>query len=215
MTEARVSFRSGKLSLEGMLSAPKGTGPFPAAVVCHPHPSMGGSMENNVVKSICTALVRKSIVTLRFNFRGVGVSEGSFGHGVGEQDDVKAAIKFLSAEKQVDSRRLAFAGYSAGAVFGLPVAVKDTNVWAFAAISLPLGMMDVEDVKTSPKSKLFVWGSKDDYTTAGEVTEFCESCIEPKQCAIVEGADHFWEGHERAVAKTVSDFLSASLARSM
>ena len=99
MNEARVSFRSGRLLLEGAESAPPGTGPFPAVLVCHPHPSFGGSMDNDVVRSVCEALFEKSIMTLRFNFRGVGKSEGRFGHGIGEQDDVEAAISFLIAEK--------------------------------------------------------------------------------------------------------------------
>jgi uncharacterized protein len=209
MNEESVSFRSGQLMLEGVKSTPVGAGPFPAVVVCHPHPSFGGSMDNNVVMSICEALFEKSIVTLRFNFRGVGKSEGSFGHGIGEQEDVQAAISFLARRKR--SIALGLAGYSAGAVFGVPVAVTNTRVLAFAAISLPIGMMDLEAVRTSPKPKLFVSGSRDDFASVDDLNEFCRSCVEPKECVIVEGADHFWQGHEADLAATVSDFFSRTL----
>ena len=94
MYEVKVSFRSGQLLLEGAESTPVGTGPFPAVLVCHPHPSLGGSMDNNMVRSICEALFERSIMTLRFNFRGVVKSEVHFGHGVGEQEDMEAAIFF-------------------------------------------------------------------------------------------------------------------------
>ena len=211
MKETKVSFRSGQLLLEGALATPSGKGPFPTVLVCHPHPSFGGSMENNVVVSICEALFKKSIMSLRFNFRGVGKSEGRFGHGIGEQEDVKAAISFLSLEKQTDLRRLGLVGYSAGAVFGLPVAVADPRVSALAAISLPLGMMELDAVRTCPKPKLFVLGSKDDFTSVNELNEFCQSCVEPKECAVIDGADHIWEGYEARLAKTVSDFLSRVL----
>jgi hypothetical protein len=77
MKATKVRFTSGKISLEGMLSVPEGSGPFPAAIVCHPHPLLGGSMDNNVVSSVFDALVRASVVSLKFNFRGVDGSEGS------------------------------------------------------------------------------------------------------------------------------------------
>ena len=214
MNESKVSFRSGRILLEGVESTPVGAGTFPAVVVCHPHPSFGGSMDNNVVMSICEALFEKSIMTLRFNFRGVGKSEGSFGHGIGEQEDVEAAISFLVAEKRADPRRLGLAGYSAGAVFGVPVAVRDTQVRALAAISLPIGMMDLEAVRTSPKPKLFVSGSRDDFASVDELNEFCQSCVEPQECIIIEGADHFWQGYEARLAGTVSDFFSRALGPS-
>ena len=142
----------------------------------------------------------------------MGRSEGHFSHGTGEREDVKAAISFLISEKETDPLRLGLAGYSAGAMFGLPVAVSDPRVRALVAISLPLGMMDLDAVRTCPKPKLFVSGSKDDFTSESELKEFCQSCVEPKECAVIEGADHMWEGYEARLAKKVSDFLSRSLS---
>ncbi len=212
MKETKVSFRSGELLLEGAISTPPGEGPFPTVLVCHPHPSFGGSMDNNVVMSICEVLFRKSIRSLRFNFRGVGKSKGHFSHGTGEQEDIKAAISFLIAEKQTNPHCLGLAGYSAGAIFSLPVAVADERVHALVAISLPLSMVDLDAVRAYPKPKMFVSGSEDDFTSVDEFTEFCQSCVEPKECAVIDGADHLWQGHEANLAKIVSDFLFHALS---
>ena len=99
----RVKFHCDELSLEGILDVPGGIGPFPAVIVCHPHPLYGGSMDNNVVDSICEALAQASLISLKFNFRGVGRSEGEFSQGIGEQEDVAAAISFITTVKEVDS----------------------------------------------------------------------------------------------------------------
>jgi alpha/beta superfamily hydrolase len=85
MKQTRVSFASGELSLEGILAVPEGAGPFPVVIVCHPHPQYGGEMNNNVVVPICQALAQASIASLRFNFRGVGASQGIFADGIGEK----------------------------------------------------------------------------------------------------------------------------------
>ncbi len=92
MSQTRVRFSTSGVVLEGILEKPKGEAPFPAVAVCHPHPLYGGDMYNNVVSVICQALARESIATLRFNFRGVGQSEGNHEEGIGEQEDVRAAM---------------------------------------------------------------------------------------------------------------------------
>ena len=76
MPDTQVAFSSGTLSLQGILHLPVGDGPFPGVVVFHPHPHMGGSMQNNVVIACCSGLVNQGIAALRFNFRGVGESQG-------------------------------------------------------------------------------------------------------------------------------------------
>ncbi len=113
----------------------KGRRPFPAVVVCHPHPLYGGDMYNNVVSVICQALAQESIATLRFNFRGVGRSEGNHEEGVGEQDDVVAALDFLQSSDGVDKGRLGLAGYSFGTRVVMPVALRDSRVRAVALVS--------------------------------------------------------------------------------
>ena len=207
MKRATVSFPSGKLLLEGVLAIPEGSGPFAAVVVCHPHPLYGGSMDNNVVHSLCETLTRASFVSFKFNFRGVGGSQGEFGRGIGEQEDVKAAISFISAVKVVDSKRIGLAGYSAGAGFALPVGCRDAQIKALAAVSPPLTMFDFDFLKDCPKPKLLVLGSRDDFTPADQFFGFCQNLPEPKQCERIEGADHFWQGYEYRLAAKVTDFF--------
>ena len=105
MKEERVTFKSGELTLEGMIAYPDaGAGPHRAAVVCHPHPLYGGSMYNNVVDAALEALHARGFATLRFNFRGVGQSEGEFDNGKGEADDAVAAVRFLTDAKGSERR---------------------------------------------------------------------------------------------------------------
>jgi hypothetical protein len=207
----KVKFSSGELSLEGILNIPQGSGPFPTAVICHPHPLYGGSMESNVVNAISKALSQTSFISLKFNFRGVGVSEGEFSQGIGEQEDVAAAISFVSSVKEVDPSKIALVGYSAGAAFGLPVAVKDDRIKALVAISPPLNMFNFNFLQNCLKHKLLISGSRDDFTPPSRLLEFCQTLPEPKKCEIIEAADHFWWRYEDIIAAKVATFLSSVL----
>src|SRR5258707_15303458 len=114
MKEVPISFRSGELTLEGLIANPGGDAP--AAVVCHPHPMYGGSMFNNVVEAILGALWELGYATLRFNFRGVGGSEGEHDGGRGEAVDAAAAMAFLLTQPGVSKAGAMMAGYSFGAM---------------------------------------------------------------------------------------------------
>jgi alpha/beta superfamily hydrolase len=207
MKQARVSFPSGELFLEGILAIPEGAGPFPAVIVCHPHPLYGGSMDNNVVYSLFEALTQASLASLKFNFRGVGGSQGEFGQGIGEQEDVEAALSFISTVKGVNSKRIGLAGYSAGAGFALPVGLNDVRIKAMAAVSPPLSMFDFDFLKVCPKPKLLISGGRDNFTSADQFLEFCQNLPEPKEYESIEGADHFWWGYESGMAAKVTAFF--------
>ena len=211
MKEAKVGFRCNELSLEGVLAIPDGMGPFPAVIVCHPHPLYGGSMDNNVVNSLSEALTRASLISFKFNFRGVGRSEGEFSQGIGEQEDVDAAISFVTTVGEVDSERIGLVGYSAGAAFALPVGFKNARIKALAAVSPPLSMFDFESLKDCLKPKLLVSGSKDAFIPTSQFLEFCQSLSEPKEYESIEGADHFWWGYESALATKVTAFFTEVL----
>ncbi len=207
MKQARVSFPSGEFFLEGILAMPEGAGPFPAVIVCHPHPLYGGSMDNNVVYSLSEALTQASLASFKFNFRGVGGSQGEFGKGIGEREDVKAAISFISTVKGVNSKRIGLSGYSAGAGFALPVGLNDVRIKALAAVSPPLPMFDFDFLKSCPKPKLLISGSRDNFTPADQFLEFCQNLPEPKEYESIEGADHFWWGYESRLAAKVTAFF--------
>jgi alpha/beta superfamily hydrolase len=211
MKNTRVSFSSGGLLLEGILAIPEGAGPFPAVIVCHPHPLYGGSMDNNVVNSLSETLAQASLVSFKFNFRGVGGSQGEFGQGIGEREDVEAAISFISTVKEVDSERIGLAGYSAGAGFALPVGFNDDRITALAAVSPPIPMFDFDFLKSCPKPKLLISGSRDDLISIDQFFEFCQNLPEPRECESIEGADHFWWGYEARLAAKVTAFFTKVL----
>jgi hypothetical protein len=168
-------------------------------------------MDNNVVSGVCEALTQVGLISLTFNFRGVGGSQGEFGHGIGEQEDVEAAISFISTVKEVDSERIGLAGYSASAGFALPVGYKDVRIKALVAISPPLSMFDFDFLKSCPKPKLLISGNRDDLIPIENLLEFCNGLPEPKQCESIEGADHFWWGYESHLAAKVTNFFTKAL----
>lgn len=211
MKKAQVGFHCGKLFLEGVLALPEGIGPFPTVIICHPHPLYGGSMDNNVVSSISEALTQASIISFKFNFRGVGRSEGEFSQGIGEQEDVGAAVSFMTTVKEVDSKRIGLVGYSAGAAFALPICVNNDKIKALAVVSPPLSMFDFEFLKDCLKPKLLISGSKDDFTPASQFLKFCQNLSDPKEHDIIEGADHFWQGYEPELANKVTAFFTRVL----
>ncbi len=214
MKEQRVNFPSGGLCLEGILAMPEGAGPFPAVIICHPHPLYGGSMDNNVVCSLSKTLTQASFVSFRFNFRGVCGSQGKFGQGIGERQDAEAAVAFIGAVKEVDPERIGLACYSAGAGFALPVGPDDERIRALVAISPPLVMFDFDFLGSCPKPKLLISGSRDSFTPTDRFLEFCLNLPEPKECQSIEGADHFWWGYESSLAARVTAFLTRVLQSS-
>ena len=211
MTSKSVTFKSGELSLVGRVFTPEGKGPYPGVVVCHPHPQYGGSMDNNVVDSICDSLTSKSIISFKFNFRGVNGSEGKFGNGPGEEDDVRAAISFILSAKEVNPYRLGLVGYSAGSAWGLKAACGDARVKALAALSPPLSMFDFSCLQNCTKPKLMISGTEDRLIPVEPFESFCRSFPEPKECITVKGADHSWQGYEADAAEMVSGFFGRML----
>ena len=206
----QVTLPCGELTLEGMLHLPGSPAPYACVVVCHPHPLYGGDMENNLVVALCFTLCENEIAALRFNFRGTGRSEGSFGGGVAEQEDVKAAISFVASREDVDPAGIGLCGYSFGAIpsfLGLP----PEQVQAIAAISPPISLSPLHGLKESSKPKLLISGSEDNFTPLQAFDAFFESLSKPKKRKVITGADHFWSGHEDKVAEVVSSFFVETL----
>ncbi|MFA4836685.1 MAG: alpha/beta family hydrolase [Dehalococcoidia bacterium] len=211
MKEESVSFPCGKIYLEGILGLPEGKGPFPAVVVCHPHPLYGGSMDNNVVAAVCAALGREKVAWLRFNFRGVGRSGGRFAEGIGEQDDVKSALTFLTTLGEIDPARLALCGYSFGTMVAIPVADVDERVQAIAGISPFFVSPDL--LKKYARPKLFICGDEDEFINHQEIERIVSELPEPKGYECIHGADHFWRGLEKEWAAKLGSFFDSVLKR--
>lgn len=211
MKEVRVTFPSGELLLEGVMGLPEGSGPFPGVVVCHPHPLYGGSMDNNVVDSLCQALVQASLVAFKFNFRGVGASQGTYREGVGEEEDVASSISLICSRAEVDAGSIGLAGYSAGAGFACPVGVRDGRVKSLALVSSPLAMFDFEELKACLKPKLLVCAGRDNFSSLSRSLDFFRGLPEPKEWHGVAEADHFWWGQEESMAEKVTAFFIRTL----
>ena len=135
--------------------------PVAAAVVCHPHPRGGGTMNNNVVYRLAKALVDGGVATLRFNFRGVGASTGTHAGGIGEEDDARDALDFLRARHP--TLPLWMAGFSFGARVGLSVGARDTRVEKLIGVGLALKMFDYGFLASSTKPKAIIQASDDEY----------------------------------------------------
>ena len=209
MNSTHTTFSCGDITLEGEFHLPQGNGPFPSIVVCHPHPLNGGDMLNNVVIAICQALSRHSMAAFRFNFRGVGNSGGTFGGGIAEQEDVKAALAFILSTPDIDAKRIGLAGYSFGASVALPVALQDERVDLLAVVSPALSDSGWEQLEEYHKSKFLIVGDADFVIPLERFQQHIQNIADPKQYHVVSGADHFWWGYEEEVAQKVTQFFVA------
>ena len=152
-----------KVALEGRWHTPAGPGPFPAAVVAHPHPLMGGSMRNSVVVWLARTLAQRGWAALRVNFRGVGRSQGHYDEGEGESDDLVGGLNWLTRQSQVDATRLAVVGYSFGARVGALAAARDERVRAYAAVALTETGASHIDLGDLTRPKFFIVGDRDTF----------------------------------------------------
>jgi alpha/beta superfamily hydrolase len=209
MKEERVTFKSGDLTLEGMIAHPDGAGPHRAAAVCHPHPLYGGSMYNNVVDAVMEALHTRGFAALRFNFRGVGQSEGEFDNGKGEADDAGAALRFLIAQTGVRTAGAVLAGYSFGATTAVRAAPDVEEVAAIVTVALPLGMIDPSVLGTIAKPIVLLAGDQDSYCPANHLTALAERLGPSAQLKIIPGADHFFGGREHEITAALVAALAA------
>ena len=213
MRQAAIGFKSKKLTLEGILATPQGfVEPFPALLVCHPHPVLGGNMENPVVMAVCRSADEQGIATFRFNFRGVGDSEGEFSNGKAEREDVKAALDILGHLPRIDRARLALAGYS----FGASVVLAGLRHYK-AARSLVLIAPTISSLRDSPirkdkRPKLFLAGQRDRVVPSLELQRALDDIRAPVQFTEIADADHSLRDHESAVAELVVSFVMETLA---
>lgn len=191
--------------LEALLwTSPIAEPPF-VAVVCHPHPLYAGTMHNKVVFQTAKALHARGATVLRFNFRGVERSEGEHDRGVGEQDDVRAAIDYLAAE--FPASPVLLAGFSFGSSVGLRVGCRDDRVKRLIGLGLPVDNVDMSFLRACAKPKLIIQGGNDQYGSRATLESLFATLPKPKQLAIVEGADHFFAGQLDKVAAAIDAWL--------
>jgi hypothetical protein len=195
--------------LEALLWAPANVTPPMAAVVCHPHPLFGGTMHNKVVYHAAKTLHRYGLAVLRFNFRGVGLSEGAYDHGRGETGDVGAALDFLS--KEFPHTPLLAAGFSFGAAVGLRAGCEDSRVVDLMGMGLPVNDLEVGYLRTCAKPKLLIQGAGDRYGSQENwkvlIAGFSPETAATTQVIFIPGADHFFTGHIDGMTEAVAGWL--------
>jgi uncharacterized protein len=207
MKEVEVTFPSGDLMLEGLLVNPGADSP--AAVVCHPHPMYGGSMHNDIVQVMLFSLWKKAYATLRFNFRGVGRSDGEYDGGPGEVDDAIAAATFLLAQPGVRKDGLLMAGYSFGAMVALTAGYDRADVARIVAVALPLAMADARIPAGATKPLLLVSGDADTYSPVAGLRALKDKIGDSARLEIVAGADHFFGGRADELSRALANGLKA------
>jgi alpha/beta superfamily hydrolase len=206
-----VTFRAagGGPTLKGVLHLPiEGSGPFPAAVVCHPHTMMGGNMDNVLVVRMCLALAATGWASLRFDFRGAGGSEGRFDDGIGERDDVKGAVDLLLDQSEIDPDGLTAMGYSFGASVALLHAARDPRLHRLVAIAFVAHHYSDQFLDDDSRPKLFVVGEHDPLAPVSALRQYVESLKPPKALEVIPGADHLFSGRLSRVADTVVRWLT-------
>jgi alpha/beta superfamily hydrolase len=201
MAEERIFFDANGLKIEGMQADSQGD---KGVVISHPHPLYGGTMHNNVVRAVAHAYQEEGYSTLRFNFRGVEKSEGDFGNGIGEQEDVRAALQTLG-KKNMD-----LAGYSFGAWVNALGVEKFEQAQRLIMVSPPVSVIDLSFLEYSPKIKLVICGTRDEIAEYKKVEKMLPKWNDQAVFRVIHGADHFYSGHEEELIDIVGEFLRGS-----
>ena len=191
--------------LEAMLDLPAGS-PRVAVVFAHPLPIQGGTMHTKVVFQGAKALTRIGCAVLRFNFRGVGRSVGTWDEGRGEMDDFRAALDFMAA--RYPDLELWAAGFSFGSYIAMTCGADDDRVCSLIGIAPPIDRYEFASVKLSAKPKFIIHGERDELISLKAVREFYGRLQEPKELIEIDRANHLFDGQASEVGDALEDLLS-------
>ena len=202
MDEELIFFMAGALKIEGLLQTKPGD---KGVVITHPHPLYGGSMHNNVVESLVQAYQQAGYTTLRFNFRGVGGSQGEYDNGQGEQEDVNAALHYLAEQ---GNNAVDLAGYSFGAWVNALARPEEDTVHRMVMVSPPVAFLDFGPPQSIPQLKLVVAGSRDEIAPPELIKTILPTWNSSARLEIIEGADHFYGAHTGKLESILTDYLA-------
>jgi alpha/beta superfamily hydrolase len=171
----------------------------PIALLLHPHPQHGGTMNNKVVYTLYHAFVKRGFAALRFNFRGVGRSQGVWDRGEGELSDAAAALDWLQDMNQ-NAGACWIAGFSFGAYIGMQLLMRRPEIDGFIAVAPPANHYDLSFLAPCPASGVIIYGTRDSVTTAQDMERVISRIRTQKNIKVdgqaVEGADHFFRGRD-------------------
>jgi alpha/beta superfamily hydrolase len=191
--------------LEAILKEPTGE-VRGVALVCHPHPLGGGTMHNKVVYRAAVGLVEAGLVTLRFNFRGVGNSSGEHDDGNGEKEDVKDALNYLT--ENYPNQEITLAGFSFGSRVGTQIALVDERIPRLLSIGTPVEKYDFSFLKECRKPILFVHGDQDEFGSMESLNSLVAQVGENTETKLVvfENCGHFFDKHLEELKNTIRDW---------
>ena len=186
----------------------------PIAVVLHPHPQFGGTMNNQIVYNMFYAFTRRGFSVMRFNFRGVGRSQGAFDHGAGELADAAAALDWLQIYNP-EARSCWIAGFSFGAWIGMQLLMRRPEVEGFISIAAQPNIYDFSFLAPCPSSGIFIHGERDVVTPAPAVVGLVDKLKTQKgitvEHALVPGANHFFEDKIEDLMQVAEGYLDRRL----
>ncbi|MEL6127193.1 MAG: alpha/beta hydrolase [Pseudomonadota bacterium] len=186
----------------------------PIAIILHPHPKFGGTMNNKVVYNLHYAFLNLGFTVLRFNFRGVGRSQGEYDQGVGELSDAASALDYLQAMNP-NSRQCWVAGFSFGAWIGMQLLMRRPEVVGFISVAPPANMYDFTFLAPCPSSGLIINGDADRVVPPSDVTALSDKLKLQKGITIthqtVPGAGHFFESGMDEMIGNVSDYVKGRM----
>jgi alpha/beta superfamily hydrolase len=201
--EERITFTAEAIEIEGLLQK---NSEASGVVITHPHPLYGGNMHNNVVETVAHAYQQRGYSTLRFNFRGVGGSQGNYSDGIGEQEDVRAAIAYLAdlGLKQID-----LAGYSFGAWVIGNLSCAGDGIANMVMVSPPVAFIDFGPLSALGCLKLIITGSRDDIAPAAMIRQSYRQWNAEARFEVIDGADHFYGGYENKLAQVLLSHIAS------
>jgi len=200
MSIVRVSIQSDN-AVEGVL---RENGKEAGIVICHPHPLYGGSMHNNVVDAIEEGFYSRGFTTLKFNFRGVGMSGGRYDEGEGEVNDLVASLDFLKTRLD-DGAYAMLAGYSFGAWICSKAAVKVDNIPAMFLVAYPFAFYETTELKQFNKKIYFVGGKHDDISPPDALLKFYKELPVVEKYLKIIPTDHFYGGKEQEIIEFIKE----------
>jgi alpha/beta superfamily hydrolase len=186
----------------------------PIAIILHPHPKFGGTMNNQIVYDLFYMFVERGFTTLRFNFRGVGRSQGEFDHGQGELSDAAAALDWVQT-LHPDSRGCWVAGFSFGSWIGMQLLMRRPEIEGFISVAPQANTYDFSFLAPCPSSGLIIHGDSDRVAPADEVSGLVDKLKAQKGIRIthnmIEGANHFFTDHHDLLIEECGTYLDKRL----